>query len=104
MLQFKNKPNQTLDFDTFKVIKATYQNPSLTMWDGPQTMYAHLAALSQLMRICNKKSWNGVYKINTFSLSCRQDNTATANINTNKQSCPRIQTQQRYPQTHTDTD
>lgn len=56
------------------------------MCHGHQPADDHRTALSQQMHICNKKSWNGVYKGNTFSLSCRQDNMAKANVNTNKQS------------------
>lgn len=68
---------------------------------GHQTIDDHLTALSQLMHICNKKSRNGVYKKNTFSLSCRQDNMAKANVNTNR---PRMQTQERiHRHTHTQT-
>lgn len=81
----------------------TYENPCLTTCYGHQdTFDDNLTALSQLMHICNKKSRNGVYKKNTFSLSCRQDNTAEANVNTNGQSC--MKTQGALPQTHTRTE
>lgn len=41
--------------------------------------YVLVIALSQLMHIFNKKSWNGVYRKNTFHLSSTQDNMAEAN-------------------------